>query len=282
MEKRRSLSEGFTMSYQVTRVEFFGQPNRRVWIKPELDSEIDQRIKQLPPAADRAAERAISCWPNTSDRELFMYLLPDGRLMYVLDARVELPDGARVDGPRDLEKWAREAMVSGTVVAATDCRVCGVGDPAGPVFRCRCDSPIDLSIWNVARVINHNNCYSFARRTRWCAGSQGSQPGNQSSSNEEQIRAGLERDHLVRVGEAEVLNGNGEFVALFLEGAANYHFLRLDGDRWTHMPNGHPAIACDADSRPILKARAPKANLRGLRFLDYFRVPPGTPLTHCG
>jgi hypothetical protein len=201
--------------------------------------------------------------------------------MYVLGDSVELPDGPRIDQSRNLETWALEAMESGEPVRAAACRRCAPREPSGQPLRCPCDSPIDLSEWNVAAVINHNNCYSFARRARWCAGGQGSQPGDQLSSNETQIREGLFRDGLVRVTEQDVLTGTGDFVALLLEGIHNYHFLRLDGDRWTHMPANHAAIACDADGNPILKNRLRQANMQGLRFLDYFRVPPNTPLTHC-
>lgn len=268
------------MSYHVTRLEFFGQSNRRVWIKPQLADPIERRIKELQLPRD-ARVRSLSCWPNTSGRELFVYQLPDGNLMYVLGNQVQLADGARVDGSGDLEKWAREAMASGDLVRATHCRVCNLGEPSAEPFRCPCDGPVNLSEWGVAQVIISNNCYSFARRARWCGDGQGSQPGDHESSNEEQIRAGLTHDGLLPATTAEVLGGPGDFVAFFLEGALNYHFLRLDGDHWTHMPNGHPAIACDAGGHPIPKDAVRTADLQQLRFRDYFRVPPNTRLTHC-
>jgi hypothetical protein len=211
-----------------------------------------------------------------------MYRLLDGSLMYVLEDLVQTADGRlRVDESRDLEKWAHESMTSGELVRATTCRACRPGEPSTESVRCPCESTIDLSEWGVAPVIISNNCYSFARRTRWCDGGQGSQPGNQESSNEEQIRAALHRDGLRPATEAEVLSGPGDFVVFLLEGTLNYHFLRLDGDRWTHMPNGYPATACDADGRAIPIDRVKQANLQGLRFRDYFRVPPNTRLIHC-
>ena len=282
------------MNYQVTRVEFAGQPNQHVWVRPDLDDSIERRIKDLQPPDPDDRVRSIRCWPNRSGRTLFIYRffeqspmgtnLSDGSLIYVLGNRVQFDDDVRVDASGDLEKWALEAMASGDRVRAVPCRLCAPSEPAGTPFRCPCDNPIDLSPWNLDAVIDHNNCYSFARRARWCAGGGGSQPGNQESGDETQIRAGLVIDGLVPATEAEVLRGNGTngtFVAFLLKGTLDYHFLRLDGDRWTHMPKGHPAIACDADGRPIRKDGVRLANMLEYRFRDYYRIPPNTPLTHC-
>jgi hypothetical protein len=279
------------MSYQVTRVEFAGQPNRRVWIESELDDSIALRIKDLRRAPD-ARVRSNRCWPNRSNRTLFVFRsltrgavdgnLTDGSLMYVLGKSVQIDDTLQEDQSGELERMALEAMDSGELVRSVPCRRCDPNEPRERPVPCPCDSPIDLSEWNRDTVITHNNCYSFARRMRWCAGGQGSQPGNRVSHTKQEIRDGLTSDGLHVVTEAEVLGEeSGDFVAFFLKGDNDYHFLRLDGNRWTHMPASYAATACDALGHPIPKEGAQQADMDGYHFLDYYRIPTDAPDPRC-
>jgi hypothetical protein len=91
----------------------------------------------------------------------------------------------------------------------------------------------------------------------------------------------LEADGLVWVADLETKPPNatpsGWHVALALkrEGAlTNFHFLRLDGDRWVHKWSTLPPQACDLDGAPIPREGILGANLGGYLIAAFFWVEP--------
>lgn len=268
---------------QVTQLIYPGRINPRAAIPARVVEEVKGFLELLPaPPAIVSTEirAAAGCWPpNKLDAVTYLYAFADGRLAYVTGKDVDFAGAPRWDACEDLAKRARELLATGQFTGA----VCSIeGDPGLPVT-CGCSGAalgLDLGEWHFAAVVNHNNCYSYARRKRWVDGRQGSQPGRRESESVQDIVEGLYDDGLVDADRRE-LSGKGEFIALFIRGKADYHFFRLDGDYWTHKFSGLPVATCDYQLNSIAKDALESASLPGFAFHAYFRVPPGVELDHC-
>ena len=138
------------------------------------------------------------------------------------------------------------------------------------------------SEWHYELVILSNNCYSYARRKRWCSG-RGSQPGNKEIESGQELLDALEQaDRLEPISKKQVSPGKS-IIALFTrtDEESVYHFFRLDGDHWTHKFGGFPVSTCDFDRQPIRWDSLERANMPGFELRSYYRIPRGNGLRHC-
>jgi hypothetical protein len=266
----------------VTRLIYPGLPNPRAAVPAESVDRINRILKDLPGPPPFAGSGRRGCWPPKAlNVDTYLYAFADGRLAYVAGQDVDVLGERRWDDKTVLADLAVE-LLAGDLLSAGTCTVCDEGNLGKPL-RCPCDGNelgLDLSAWHYTAPIIHNNCYSYARGKRWCEGGQGSQPGDRESGSEKEILAGLAADRLIQVCKSD-LSDKGLFIGLFIEGSANYHFLRLDGDYWTHKFGGYPVAGCDADLKPIPRDGLESSAMLNFTFKDYFYVPPGVELKHC-
>ena len=278
------------MSARVIDIRFSGH------LSPTADSDspfvsgIDEVIGGLgsvPVDRHDLAKIRPQCWPQSrgpDGRELDVYLfvLEPTRIAYVAGEIVQLANGRKWDPEGILSERAREALRRGRspdTLSTTKCTECTDGDLGDP-WECPCDSA-SVKPWNYTRPVRCNTCYSYAWRKRWC-GPGGSKPQNRDQKTLEEVKSDVIKDGFAEVDESR-LSPQGHFIALLVrrDSESDYHFLRLDGDRWTHKPSYLLASACDAAGNPIPINGVKEAAFPEHKWVAYFERLPGAKLTHC-
>ena len=279
---------------RVIEILYAGLPNPAAELLPASQDAFGAICRDLqasqPPAPRRIPLQSaidgsrVRCYPPRSGRT-FLFVLEDGRLVYVNGSLVDWPDQVWSDPDQRLVRFAIDVLGSGTP-PRVECVLCKPDEEISQSSKCRCAARTvrtDLSAWASTAAVVNNNCYSYALNLRFCQSNGGGpQPGGPKSRSVSEVLAGLRRDGLLPVTRKKVLSVPGHYVALFSDGGSRFHFIRLDGRHWTHMWNAFAASACDGRRRPIPREKAEAAFFEGHTFHSYHEVPAGTTLNHCG
>jgi hypothetical protein len=156
------------------------------------------------------------------------------------------------------------------------------------ILPCACGVPEDFERWASAEVCLFSNCYNFAVRDFWCNEGFGAQPTDTPDdlTDADAWADILWPDGLRHVPDfpdvpADIATPDGWHVALAVnEQDGNYHFLRLDGDDWTHKFGKRPPQACDASGSGMPKDDLEQADLFDYHVVTYFWAPRPLRINH--
>jgi len=272
------------MSSRVFQMLYSGAGNPTAPLDSAFISRVDEAISPLDDAPVHLAGLRPQCWPPQKKYPIYVFEFDPIRLAYVAGPIVQLADRRLWDPLHTLTTLAEEALSGGSLTAGhIVCRECKTPD-LGELWECGCEEP-SVEPWNHTATVSKNNCYSYAFRKLWCS-AWGSTPGGTLPRKGDlgHLKQLIVCDGWEEVTKRELSPNDGYFMALLVgkKVPTNYHFVRLDGVRWTHKVGILLASACDASGRKM-----PWDDLEGADFdpwwkLEaYYCLRPGSRLDHC-
>jgi hypothetical protein len=262
------------MANWLVELKHSGLPNRTVAMPDEIVLDCWATIQTL----SVAAIRRDVCW-QCRGHELVPvvdYLLSyrvAGETEYAIvtgEYVISAFKGTLIDRERNIRKIGNRCCTHDPGKHKNACHPCG------------CGSPVDAEIWLPLQVCEASNCFNYAARDVWCRGIEPgratgaiprSTPVNRTSY--EEWAGVLAPDGILRADATltppDGHNG-GWHIALASNGT-DFHFLRLDGDYWTHKSSVRPPQMCDTKGNLIPKHELESAHLCGFNLVGYFFVP---------
>jgi hypothetical protein len=145
---------------------------------------------------------------------------------------------------------------------------------------CECGGPDDFDDWARDNTCLCNSCYNYAVKDRWISTTPNG--GTTPSLGVPKVKdwiAVLEQDGLEHVATWNTApkkpSPKGWYVALALDSGqfTNAHFLRLDGNAWSHKWSSYPPQLCDLAGKAMPKDKILEADLCEYKIKAFFFVP---------
>jgi len=253
---------------------FSGRRDPEWQLTPEQSAYLQNKLANAQPHDQPPAK------PSNLGYRGFTISNDDNQSAFVHGGAVHRDGAVYQDNGRDLEKWLLSTVPQGTLShEVTDHVDSHMNLPhSANVSQIESGSderlvehvpPWEPEKWNVAPVLNHNNCYNYSnnRITNTFA-----QPGNASGrtfSNFtcDDVSMSAKADGLVFGVDPKQPISDGFYLALVIWPGHDFHWYRKDNNGfWSHKPGHTPCINYDSDKKKISD---PKTCNRG-PYTDFY------------
>jgi hypothetical protein len=276
---------------RLVELRYSGLPNPTRILSTEQAAELWKAIDGLA----FAVNAAHPCWNECDDEDSERaWRLSTGtgdtrRGAIIRGQFVFTHDGVRFDSGFTVKSVLQKVTIAAPVLSTVssmfpsamknppDARRCNhkPGHHESSYPRCACGSPADGNLWRVMDICDASTCYNYAVRDVWCedeiipiGATPRAFPSNMSSYDAwAKILGG---DGVLRT-KPKTAKG-GWYIALATS-TKDFHFLRLDGQFWTHKFGGFPSQTCDVSGAKIPRKALEKANLCEYGLVGTFYVP---------